>query len=303
MLCVVSWINVLYAHGTISSPDELPGFLTEIRRGKPASPELLAEMRHRYERIGHSPLLEYTRQQADNLEKQTRRETRVAMRLWRPRLSEVVADLDHRHKICLIPMAPFSIEVYRAAAERDLAQFPEHRRPQLCCVAPWGTQPRLIDAYLNGIAATLDRVPAHDRERAPVILTAHSLPSAVIRGGDQYEQQFLATAALVGARLQQPILTCFQSQGADGGQWLGPDLNECLRRCAVNGPGPVLVAPIGFFAEHVETLYDLDVEAKSQAEALGLQLLRVPTVNSDPGLIDALRQAADQAISGYDAAN
>jgi ferrochelatase len=218
------------------------------------------------------------------------------MRLWHPRLAEVVADLDHHHKICLIPMAPFSIEVYRAAAERELAQLPEERRPQLRCVGPWGTQPRLLDAYLSGISATLSELPAHLRERVPVILTAHSLPSAVIRGGDQYQQQFLATAGLVAARLQQPVLTCFQSQGAEGGPWLGPDLLDGLKRCAAQGPGPVLVAPIGFFAEHVETLYDLDIEARAQAASLGLHLLRVPTVRTHPGLIDALQHAADQAI-------
>jgi len=297
--CAVSWINVLFAHGTISALEELPQFLTEVRRGKPPSAELLAEMHARYERIGHSPLLEHTRQQARDLEQRSGRETRVAMRLWHPKLAEVVSDLTSLDKICLIPMAPFSVEVYRAAAEQQLAQLPAARRPQLRAVAPWGAHPRLIDAYVAGIVETINEsVPVEQRAQVPVILTAHSLPSAVIRGGDQYQQQFLATAALVAARLPQPVTTCFQSQGADGGEWLGPGLSEGLKDCATRGAGPVVVAPIGFFAEHVETLYDLDVEARAQAQALGLRLLRVPTVHGDPGLLDALCDAAEQAIHG-----
>lgn len=298
MLRCAMWINVLYAHGTISQLSDLSAFLTEIRRGRVAPPELLAEMRHRYEAIGHSPLLEHTRAQATTLQELGGRETRVAMRLWDPRLRDVIADLDEQCGVCLIPMAPYSVDVYRGAAERELQGIPELRRPRLVCVEPWGTHPALIGAYVAGIERSIQtQLPDHDSMKTRVILTAHSLPAVALQHGDPYEQLFLAAARLIASKLSVPVAWCFQSQGADGGGWLGPTLSSLLEASAREGFKQVVVAPIGFFAEHVETLYDLDIEAKHQARSLDLGFVRVPTLGRDVGLMQTLHDVSEAAIA------
>ncbi len=263
--------------------------------------QLLQEMRERYERIGQSPLLEHTEAQARALQQLSGRPTRVAMRLSEPRLLDVVADLGPNDGVCLIPIAPFSVGVYASAAARELEQVPPERRPQLAAVEPWGTNPALIREYVAGIEAARDaHFPRTDPEKVTIILTAHSLPNAVIRSGDQYARLFQTTADLVAADLGVRCETCYQSQGADGADWLGPTLLEVMQECSRREQAGVLVAPIGFLAEHIETLYDLDVEARAQAEALGLGFARAAALCSSAGLVEAIHQAAEATISGAD---
>jgi len=293
----VKWTYILIAHGTVRSMSELPGFLLEIRRGRAVPQTLLDEMQQRYAKIGQSPLLEHTHRQAQALAHISSVDCRVAMRLWEPRLLDVISDLDASDGICLIPMAPFSVPIYEEAARRELAKLPDERRPHCVCVEAWGTHPLVIDEYVAGIESTLlaafGRV---DPEGVEVILTAHSLPNVVIRAGDPYAELFSATARLIEARLSVGVVSCYQSQGADGADWLGPGLSETLQSCADRRIKQVVVAPIGFLAEHVETLYDLDIEAQSEALKLGLDLVRVPTLQDAPGLIRALHALANEAV-------
>jgi protoporphyrin/coproporphyrin ferrochelatase len=298
----VKWIYVLIAHGTIGSLDELPEFLLEIRRGRPVPAELLNEMRHRYELIGHSPLLEHSGRQAAALAELSGRECRVAMRLSQPRFSTVISGLDSNTGICLIPMAPFSVSIYGDAARSELDKLPAAERPHLVCVEPWGVHSSLIDAYVHGIDAVLKAGPeanSGDLSRVGVILSAHSLPSWIISSGDRYAELFNATCELVRSRLNVDLSVCYQSQGADGGAWLGPNLFDTMHGCAQRGLKDIVVAPIGFLSEHIETLYDLDIEAQTQAKELGLNFHRVPTLGTAPGLIRALNDAAQAAISTW----
>ncbi|MEB2324968.1 MAG: ferrochelatase [Sorangiineae bacterium] len=129
-------------------------------------------------------------------------------------------------------------------------------------------------------------------------MTAHSLPSAAIRAGDRYEAEVRASAAAVGALVDRPFRLAFQSQGADGGEWLGPGLRDALEAARAAGARRAVVAPIGFLADHVETLYDLDVEARDWARALGLELARVPALGAHPGLVEALARVAERTLAG-----
>src|SRR5262249_51949501 len=136
---------------------------------------------------------------------------------------------------------------------------------------------------------------------APVVLTAHSLPQRIIDAGDPYERDFRAMADLVAARIGErgnPVRVAFQSQGATNDVWLGPDLSSTLRELAEGGARSVAIAPIGFVADHVETLYDLDIEAKALAEGLGLGFARALAMNLRPAFIDALKAVARAAIRG-----
>ena len=282
---------LLVAHGTVERMEDMPGFLSEIRRGRPVPPELLDEMIHRYEHVGGSPLLRLTEEQAQALAQVTGLETRVAMRLWSPRVEDVTADWGPQDRVTIVPMAPFSIGIYEGAARAALGKRDD--APQIACVAPWGKHPALIDAFVADIQEKLRSCPAHERTR--LVLSAHSLPVAVIRAGDTYAQLFEETAALVAAGVNVDHRVCYQSQGASGGEWLGPDLLTSLEEAKKDGIDHVVVSPIGFLAEHIETLYDLDVEAREQCGRLGLQLHRVKAIGTHPGLIRTLADAVAEA--------
>jgi len=165
--------------------------------------------------------------------------------------------------------------------------------PELVVAEPWGTEPAFVEAHCAALRSLL-RVDSRD---SAVVLTAHSLPRAAIRAGDRYQAEVEASARAIAERLGRPCELAYQSQGADGGEWLGPDLRQTFERLAQTGVRQLTLAPFGFLADHVETLYDLDIEARAWASALGLGLERVPALNTAPGLIDALSAVALRALS------
>jgi ferrochelatase len=283
---------LLVAHGTVETTADLPAFLRRIRRGREPSAELVSELTHRYDAIGGSPLLSLTRAQATALEQATGLRTWVGMRLWRPEVSEVLSEaLEAGFKrLAVIPLAPFSVNVYHSAAVQSLESLgAEAASLELCAVSPWGEHPKFIAAHAEAIRPHLER----DSE---LILTAHSLPMVAIRAGDTYAEEVRATARAVAAALGVGARLAYQSEGADGGQWLGPSLRAALEECAARKARHVVVAPIGFLADHVETLYDLDIEARTWARELGLEWTRVPALNLNPTLIQALADLARTSL-------
>jgi ferrochelatase len=288
---------LLVAHGTVTDLDDLPAFLSKIRHGRPAGPELVAEIRRRYEAVGGSPLLDITRAQASALARRLDGPVFAAMRLWHPTVEEALAGIDRLgiRRIAVVPLAPFSVDVYfqAACASLEKAKPTLTSVPELIRVEPWGKEPSFIRAHAEKIReATSDNMTD-----TCVVLTAHSLPTRVIQAGDSYEREFRAMASAIGAALRCPWQVAFQSQGADGGDWLGPELRATMEELATRGVRRVVLSPVGFVAEHVETLYDLDVEAAGWANELGLELIRVPALNSDDGLIEALANAATNALT------
>lgn len=286
---------LLTAHGTVENLDELAGFLARIRGGRPASPELLAETRRRYELIGGSPLLRVTEEQAMLLERRLAVPVFVGMRLAEPTLDDALARAEERRSehVVLLPLAPFSVHVYAAAAEAARARLLElgKRPPAIVTVPPWGQNAHFVRAHARSIRPHL--VPG-----ARLLLTAHSLPLVALRAGDPYAEQVGACAAAIGKELDQPFELAFQSQGADGGEWLGPTLKSALEAAKRDGVRHVVVAPFGFLSEHVETLYDLDVEARGIAAELGLEWTRVPALGHSEGLIEALADVATKTTAG-----
>jgi ferrochelatase len=285
---------LLVAHGTASRIDDIPAFLSRIRGGRPVSDLLVAEVRRRYQLIGKSPLLDVTRAQAAALEQRLGIPVLVGMRLWDPSIEDALEEAAQRgtRRLVMIALAPFSVHVYWQALLRAKDTVFGNGRvpPTLLRVEPWGTQAQFVRAHADLIAK---HVPAD----VPLVLTAHSLPTLAIRNGDPYFTQVSESAAAIAGALGRDYDLAFQSQGADGGDWLGPDLNTILAELREEGATDVAIAPFGFLAEHVETLYDLDVEAKELAESLGLSLLRVPAIGLAEGLIDALEKLAQDALS------
>lgn len=288
---------LLVAHGTVDDLNDLPEFLAEIRRGIPAPASLVQELKHRYTAIGGSPLLDLTRAQASSLEAELDCPVLVAMRLWRPRVEDVLAEPQARGlaRLCVLPLAPYSVHVYNAAAARafDATRAKLGNGPEPVFVEQWGLCPELIAAHVALIREALAGVEAG----AGVLLTAHSLPRAVIEAGDPYADLLGRAAAEIGCELDHPVTLGFQSQGADGGEWLGPDLPQAFQALRAQGVSTVVLAPFGFLADHVETLYDVDIEARGQAEALGLNFVRVPVLNTHPALIHAMAQVVRRALS------
>jgi len=288
---------LLVAHGTVASIADLPAFLARIRHGRQAPPGLLAELTRRYEAIGGSPLLRITEEQARALESRTGLPVLLGMRLWEPSVESAFREAARRGitRLALLPLAPFSVEVYGEAARRSLesvrAELAE-ATPELVICDPWGTEPAFVEAHCAALRAPL-RI---DSRESGVVLTAHSLPRAAIRAGDRYQAEVEASAQAIAARLDRPCELAYQSQGADGGEWLGPDLRRTFERLAAAGVRQITLSPFGFLADHVETLYDLDIEARAWATALGLGFERVPALNTAAGLIDALSSVAQRAL-------
>ncbi|HVJ93935.1 MAG TPA: ferrochelatase [Labilithrix sp.] len=292
---------VLIAHGTVESLDDLPEFLANIRRGHAAPAELVAEVRRRYEAIGgRSPLLDITHEVARKLEERLELPTRVAMRLFRPYPKDVVAKLvaEGIRRIIVVPLAQHSASVYAGAVKAAVADVDPSL--EVLYARNWGRTPELTRAFAGAVGLALARVPEFARAQTALVLTAHSLPLGIIQAGDPYEQEFRASAEDVVAEVRarggvfSDHVVAFQSQGIGAGvTWLGPDLRATLVELAARGHKHVVVAPIGFLADHVEILYDLDIEAKAWCEGeLGIMLYRSASLNAGGELVDALTAVA-----------
>lgn len=280
---------LLVSHGTVDDLDDLAAFVTQVRRGHPPGPELVAELRRRYQAIGgQSPLNAVNARVATKVESRLGAQTTWANRLWRPYVRDALAELaaDGVVHVAVVPMAQHSAHVYAEDARRAA----EGTGVTVACAPGWGQNPELHDAFAKRIRAVLG-----DPARTTVLLTAHSLPRVVIERGDPYEREVRAAAAAVSERLGPGVRTAvaFQSQGFGApGEWLGPDLATVLDEAAARGDSRVVFAPIGFLADHVEILYDLDIEAAAMARERGLAFARAPSLNDDDDLVDIVVDVA-----------
>jgi ferrochelatase len=294
----VSDAVVLMAYGSPSSAEDVRPYLEDVRGGRPVSDEAVVELAERYRRIGgRSPLDDVTEAQRAALERELGVQVFVGMKHWRPRIADAVdaALAGGATRVIGVVLAPhysrMSVGEYRERLEDALAE-----RAELVLVESWHDDP----AFVNVLA---DRVRGTD---AWVVFTAHSLPERILADGDPYREQLLETSRLVAERAGLERWSfAFQSASATGEPWLGPDLLDELERLAADGVGKVLVAPVGFVSDHLEILWDIDVEAREKAGELGLELARIESLNDDPELIRTLagivRRAREEeraAVSG-----
>jgi ferrochelatase len=291
---------LLLAHGTPDSLDEMPEYLARVRGGRPPSPELVEEMRRNYAAIGgRSPLTDLTRAQAEALQRELGPLARVffAMRNWRPFIADVLGEMARAgiREAAAIPMAPqygaLSVGKYRDAAR---AATPEGLR--LRFVESWHDDPGLVEAFAERLAAALRAAPPD-----LVLFTAHSIPERVDEGGDPYSEQVGRTTELVAAAAglgppRERWEFAWQSAGRTPEPWLRPSVEDALREAADRGVRTVLVQPIGFVCDHTEVLYDIDVQARQAAAALGMTLARTESLNASPVFIRALARLARGAL-------
>jgi ferrochelatase len=277
---------LLMAHGTPSSLEEMPEYLRLVRGGRPASDELVHEMRENYAAIGgRSPLTEITEAQAAALRARLGPEIPVAggMRNWHPFIKDALALLAAAGatRVIGIPMAPqfstLSVEKYIDAANAALPAG-----VQFEAVESFHTHPLLLDAFAERVRA------AQPKPDEAIIFTAHALPVRVIEAGDRYADEVAATAAGVAARAGITQYDCaFQSAGRTPEPWIGPDLAKVIDDRSVN-IRRFLVVPIGFVCDHTEILFDIDVQASQIAREFSTTLRRTESLNTSPLFISTL---------------
>jgi protoporphyrin/coproporphyrin ferrochelatase len=273
---------VLMAYGSPERPEDIRPYLEDIREGRPVSEEAVAELTERYRRIGgRSPLGEMTERQRAALERELGVPVFVGMKHWRPRISDALeqALATGAETIVGLVLAPhysrLSVEGYRERLEGALAE-----RAELRFIERWGTH----EPYLAVLA---DRVRGRDDRH--VVFTAHSLPERILAQDDPYRDELLETARLIAERAGLGSWSfAFQSASPTGEPWLGPDILDELDALHARGVERVLVCPIGFVSDHLEILWDIDVEARERAAELGLELERIESLNDDPDFIRGL---------------
>lgn len=304
---------LIMAYGGPNSLDEIPGYLADIRSGRPTTPAVLAEITHNYRRIGgKSPLLAITQQQAAAVAAQldpTLFRCYLGMRHWSPWIEEVVGQMladgiTHAISLVLVPhFSKLSVAKYQAKIADGLAMYRGHIT--FAHVASYHDAPLLIEALANRVREGLQRWPAAERDAVHVVFSAHSLPTRILKMGDPYDSQLRETARLVAERAGLPRQRwswSYQSAGRSAEPWLGPQLPEYLPVLAAQGIKNVISVPVGFVADHVEILYDIDVQAQEVAHAHGMRLERPPALNTDPlfigALVDLVRRKAAPWLPG-----
>jgi ferrochelatase len=276
------------AYGSPSSEADIEDYYTHIRGGRKPSPEALDELKGRYRAIGGSPLTAITRAQAKAIGDRLGLPAFVGMKHASPFIADGAAEAERAgiQRLVGIPLAPHFAEMSLGAYRHSLEKA---WQGELVFVRGFHNHPAFIRAVQQLIAERLNE-SLPDR----LFFTAHSLPARIVAEGDGYHDRLLESCRLVEAGIQLPKWEfAFQSASTTGEPWLGPDLLDALAR---SGARDVLVCPIGFVADHLEILYDLDVEAQEFARTHGIKIRRTASFNTRPDFIDAIAEVVSDAI-------
>ncbi len=304
---------LIMAYGGPNSLAEIPGYLSDIRSGRVTTPAVLEEITNNYRQIGgKSPLLEISTRQVAAVRAQLDPalfKCYMGMRHWSPWIEDVVGQMvtDGITQAVSVVLAPhysqLSVAKYQEKIADGLAMQRAQWAPELEFkhVASYHDAPQYIQAMANRVQETLQRWPAGERAQVHVILSAHSLPVRILKMGDPYDSQLHESAQLIadqaGLAADQWSWS-YQSAGRSPEPWLGPQLEDYIPTLAARGIKNMISMPIGFVADHVEILYDIDIKAQGVARELGVRLERPPALNDDPlyiaTLVDVIkRQAAE----------
>ena len=300
---------LVMAYGAPASLDEIPGYLADIRSGRPTPAALLEEITESYRAIGGgSPLLAVTRTQVDVLARVLGGAYRcyLGMRHWAPWTEEVVGEMVEdgiTHAVGLV-LAPQFSAMSVARYQQKVADGLELYRGRIHFdhVPSYHDAPGLIEALAARVAEGVSRWPDDERGRVHVVFSAHSLPERVLSAGDPYGAQCLETARLVAERAGLPTERwswAYQSAGRTPEPWAGPDLGEHLEELAARGVRDVVCMPVGFVSDHVELLFDIDRRARAIADAVGVRLERPPALNDDPVFVEALADLVRARAAGW----
>jgi ferrochelatase len=277
------------AYGSPTRPEDIPAYFEDIRGGRPVRPEAVAELAERYRRIGGtSPLNEITERQRAALEHDLGVPVYVGMKHWTPRIAEAVDQAleGGAERIVGLVLAPHYSGI-SIGGYRDRVEDAVDGRGELVMIESWHDHKPFVEI----LAARVGETHAH------VVFTAHSLPARILDEGDPYKDQLLETSRLVAERAAVASWSfAFQSASPTGEPWLGPDILEELGALYATGVRKVLIAPVGFVSDHLEILWDIDVEARDKADELGLELDRIESLNDAPEFARALAVLVEQVL-------
>ena len=311
---------LLLAHGTPETVEQIPEYLRNVVSGRPMPQHVIEEIQHRYALIGRSPLTDITREQGNLVEAELAAAgyqvpVYIGMRNWRPYIPDVVRQMrgdgiESAAVICLAPQnSRTSVGLYKRAVQAEAGSL------RIDFTEGWASHPLLAEAFAERLRAAKAKLTAETGSPVPVLFTAHSVPTRTIQpptaaeaagqprfwpgeGADPYADDARRTAELVAARVPEipKWWFAFQSQGASGGPWIGPTVEETLDSIAADGVKTVLLQPIGFLCDHVEILYDVDIAFREYAKNLGIRLERPESLNASVTLARAI---ADLAAQGF----
>ncbi len=316
---------LVMAYGSANGPGDIERYYTDIRGGRPPSPEHLAELRERYVAIGDRfPLLDITERQAKGVERELNEGGAGAFRAYLgmkhspPLIADAVAAMKGEgiERAVGIVMAPhwsgMSVETY---VERVQLALSVGGGPAFTFVRSYHDHPMFVDLLAGRVREALGLLSERNREKAAVVFSAHSLPVRTSGDGSlrckscdcedrcRYRGGLQETADLVAERLDLPAYTIgWQSAGRTTDPWWGPPLEDVIRDLAASGHPAVVVCSAGFVADHLEILYDLDIEAKRVAEEAGVELARTEMPNADPAFVRMLATVVRQHLGAVAAA-
>jgi ferrochelatase len=294
---------LVMAYGTPQGLDEVEAYYTDIRRGRPPPPELLEELTDRYRAIGgRSPLLEITHAQAAGIQERTGIKTYLGQKHAAPFIADAVATMaeDGVERALGLVLAPhyssMSVGDYerRAAAGAEKAGWDG----KLKVIRSW----HLEEGYLGWLAASVEEalgsLPPELQNDALIVFSAHSLPAKILESGDPYPEQLKETAAAVAALTGRTKWRVgWQSAGRTADPWLGPDILAIIEDEAAAGTKAMIICSAGFVSDHLEVLYDVDIEAQGAARKSGIELRRTRSPNDDPAFLDTLASVVTKHMS------
>ncbi len=309
---------LLLAHGTPETVEQIPEYLRNVVSGRPMPQAVVEEIQHRYSLIGRSPLTELTLEHARLVEAELAAKGNpvcvyIGMRNWRPYIPDVVKQMradgvEEAAVLCLAPQnSRTSVGLYRRAVEAEAGNL------RIDFTEGWADHPLLAEAFAGRLRAAEAKLTTETGAPVAVLFTAHSVPTRTVepqtesagqprlwpagQGPDTYATDARHTAELVAQRVPEipRWWFAFQSQGASGGPWIGPTVEDTLTQIAAEGVKTLLLQPIGFLCDHVEILYDVDIAFRDYAAKIGIRLERPASLNSSPTLAQAV---ADLALRG-----
>ena len=300
---------LLLAFGGPRFIDEVKPFIEQVFSHRGLTPSVIDEVLSRYQRIGgKSPLYEITERQAKALKSQLLEEgheieVSVGMRHWHPFIHETLKMMEAggiRKAVCLV-LSPFVTRAtaggYYEAVEEAVTAL--EKKIEVHFVPSWHNNPLYIEALREKVKEGLAKFSPHRRSEVTILFTAHSLPKSLLKA-DPYREQIDSTISAITEGL--PTKTwylAFQSGRRGQEEWLSPAVDEVVMLFAKRGMRDILLVPLSFVAEHLETLYDLDILLRDKADALGLRLERVPSLNDDPLFIKALTAIILQVLTQH----
>ncbi len=287
-------------YGTPASLDDVEAYYTHIRRGNPPTTEKLQELKDRYAAIGGvSPLTERTRAQINGLEQVLNKQNdHIQFKAYSgkkhvyPFIADAVEQMvvDGIEEAVGIVLAPhystMSVGTYNKYAYEAAEKF---GLKKLTLVNQWHLEPEFIDALVSRMKEALSKFPEVSSNEINVLFTAHSLPQRILQMNDPYPEQLLETSRAIADKFGITNWDfAWQSAGQTADPWLGPDILEVLPTLQEQDVRAVVISPIGFVSDHLEVLYDIDIEAQSMAKELGIHLERTESLNDDPQFLRAL---------------